>query len=74
MKIPRRFFPVVFAFFLTIIMVFVITGIGTAVHLGFPPDFFAHWARAWLAAWVVAFPVAIFVAPFARRLTERVLG
>jgi hypothetical protein len=74
MRIPRRFFPVVFAFFLTIIMVFVITGVGTAVHLGFPPDFIVHWAKAWFAAWVVAFPVAIFVAPLARRLTERVLG
>jgi len=74
MKIPRRFFPVVFAFFLTIMMVFIITGVATAINIGFPPDFFVRWMKAWIVAWAVAFPVAIFVAPFARRLTERVLG
>ncbi len=73
MKIPRRFFPVVFAFFLTIMMVFIITGVGTAINIGIPPDFFVRWMKAWIVAWMVAFPVAIFVAPFARRLAERVL-
>jgi len=72
-KIPRRFFPVVFAFFLTIVMVFIITGVGTAMNVGFPPDFFARWMKAWVASWLVAFPAAIVVAPLARRLTERVL-
>jgi cytochrome c biogenesis protein CcdA len=74
MKIRRRFFPIVFAFFLTIMMVFIVTGVGTAMNVGFPPDFFARWMKAWIVAWMVAFPVAIFIAPLARRLTERVLG
>jgi cytochrome c biogenesis protein CcdA len=74
MKIPKKFFPVVFAFFLTLIMVFIVTGVGTAMNVGFPPDFLALWMKAWGAAWMVAFPSAIFVAPLARRLTERVLG
>ena len=73
MKIRKRFFPVVFAFFLTLIMVFIVTGVGTAVNVGFPPNFFLLWMKAWGAAWLVAFPSAIFVAPLARTLTERVL-
>ena len=73
MKIPKRFFPVVFAFFLTLIMVFIVTGVGTAVNVGLPPNFFLLWMKAWGAAWLVAFPSAIFVAPLARRLTEGVL-
>ena len=47
MKIPKKFFPVVFAFFLTLIMVFIVTGVGTAVNVGFPPNFFALWMKAW---------------------------
>jgi len=74
MKIRRGFFPIVFAFFLTIMMVFIVTGVGTAMNVGFPPNFFALWMKAWGAGWAVAFPAAIVVAPLARRLTERVLG
>ncbi|KPK03937.1 MAG: hypothetical protein AMJ64_14705 [Betaproteobacteria bacterium SG8_39] len=73
MRLPKKFFPVVFAFFLTIIMVFVVTGVGTAVNIGFPPNFFALWMKAWGIAWLAAFPTAVFVAPLARRLTEAVL-
>ena len=58
MKIPKNFFPIVFAFFLTIIMVFVVTGVGTAMNVGFPPNFFARWMKAWIVAWMVAFPTA----------------
>jgi len=73
MKIRRGFFPIVFAFFLTIMMVFIVTGVGTAMNVGFPPDFFARWMKAWIVAWMVAFPAAIVIAPLARRLTEKVL-
>ncbi len=74
MKIPKKFFPVVFAFFLTSVMVLVVSGITTLLNVGLTPDFLVRWFRAWLLTWCVAFPVAIFVAPLARRLTERVIG
>lgn len=74
MKIPKKFFPVVFAFFLTLVMVFIVSGITTAMNLGITPDFLQRWIRAWFFTWCVAFPAAIVVAPFARRLTERVTG
>lgn len=74
MKIPKKFFPVVFAFFLTLVMVFIVSGITTVLNVGITPDFLARWMHAWFLTWCVAFPAAIVVAPFARRLTERVTG
>ena len=74
MKIPKKFFPVVFAFFLTLVMVMIVSGITTALNVGFTHDFFARWLKAWFLTWCVAFPSAIVVAPWARRLTEKITG
>jgi len=74
MKIPKKFFHVVFAFFLTLVMVLIVSGITTALNVGIAPDFVARWMRAWFLTWCVAFPSAVVVAPWARRLTERVTG
>ena len=73
MKIPKKFFPIVYAFFLTLMMVFIVTGVSTAMNVGFPPHFFTLWMKAWAAAWLIAFPAATVVAPLARRFTEKVL-
>lgn len=73
-KIPKKFFPVVFAFFLSTVMVFIITGITTALNVGINAEFIPRWARAWLMAWCVAFPAVLLVGPWARRMTERVTG
>jgi hypothetical protein len=71
MRFPKRFSPVLFAFFLTMLMVFVVTGVTTALNVGFPADFVRRWFEAWLIAWAVAFPTAVFVAPWTRRLVDR---
>ncbi len=71
MKIPRRYLGVVFAFFLTIVMVLLVTGVSTAINVGFPHDFVARWLKSWFASWVIAFPSAIVVGPWARRMAER---
>jgi len=71
MKVPRKYFAVVFAFFLTLVMVLIVTGVTTALNVGLPTDFMSLWLRAWLIAWIIAFPAAVVVAPWARRLAER---
>ena len=73
-KIPKKFFPVVFAFFLTLVMVLIISGTTIALNVGITADFLARWFRAWLLTWCVAFPCALVIAPWARRMTERVTG
>jgi len=69
--IPKRFSPVVFAVLLTGIMTVVISGVATAINVGFPDDFLARWVLAWLPNWAIACPVLLLVRPFVQRLTER---
>jgi hypothetical protein len=69
--IPKRFAPIVFAVCLTCVMTLVISGVATAINVGFPPDFLARWLRAWLPNWALAAPVLLVVRPFVHRLTER---
>lgn len=71
MKLPRKLSTPLFAFFLTMVAVFVVTGMTTALNVGLPPDFVARCLRAWLIAWACAFPTAALWAPWARRLAER---
>lgn len=74
MKIPKKYYSVVFAFFLTLVMVMIVSGITTALNVGLTDDFLMRWLRAWFLTWCVAFPSAIFVGPWARRLTDRLTG
>ena len=69
--IPKRFASLVFAVLLTGLMTLVISGVATAINMGFPADFLARWARAWLPNWAIACPLLLLVRPFVQRLTER---
>lgn len=74
MPIPKRYAPLVFAVLLTGVMTLLISGVATAINVGFPPDFLARWARAWLPNWAIACPVLLLVRPFVQRVTERMTG
>lgn len=69
-KLPAKFANLLFAFFLTLTMVFVVTGVSTAVTVGFPDDFLWRWGKAWFSAWLVAFPAAYVVAPRVRKFVS----
>jgi hypothetical protein len=71
MKLPKKAAPILFAFFLTMVMVLVVTGVTTLLNVGVPPDFLGRWLAAWLIAWAVAFPTAIVWAPWARKIVAR---
>ncbi len=66
--IPARFFPYAFAFFLSGMMSFLVSGLATYRALGAVEGFGALWLSSWAFAWAVAFPAAVLVAPLARRL------
>ena len=72
-KLPGKFANLLFAFFLTLSMVFMVTGVSTAVTVGFPDDFLWRWGKAWLSAWLVAFPAAYVVAPRVRTFVSRLV-
>lgn len=69
-KLPRKLADVLYAFFLTLAMVLVVSGVSTAIALGFPSDFLWRWAKAWLTAWLIAFPAAYLIAPRVRKLVD----
>ncbi len=68
-----RYAPVLFGFFLSGFMSFLVSGIATLRALGPIPGFFGDWIAAWLPAWAVAFPSVLVVAPIARRLVARLV-
>ena len=66
--IPARFAPLVFGFFLSMIMSAIISGVSTASALGFTAELPGVWVMAWLKSWLIAFPAVLIVAPIARRI------
>jgi hypothetical protein len=63
-------FPVAMAFFMALLMTFVVTG----MNLGFPANFFSQWMKAFGVAWPLASCVAFFAVPLARRITAMIIG
>ncbi|MEX2035631.1 MAG: DUF2798 domain-containing protein [Xanthobacteraceae bacterium] len=54
-------------------MVFMVTLIGTIVHLGFVADFALQWAKAYIVAYPIAAGTAYLIMPMARRFTTRIV-
>lgn len=71
LKDPARFiFPVAMAFFMALLMTFVVT----FMNLGFPSNFVFQWLKAFAVAWPLASCVAFVAVPLARRITTRIIG
>lgn len=62
-----RFAPIVFGFFLSALLLFVVSGIATFRNTGLVESFLGLWINAWLPSWLIAFPIVLVVAPVARR-------
>ena len=73
-RLPRRSAPVVFAFLLSGMMTFIVSGIAALVAAGTPPSFLALWARAWITAWIIAFPALLLIRPVVHRIVEWLTG
>ena len=68
---PARFAPILFGFFVSCLMSFIITCVATFKAVGLGQDFLGIWMSAWVFSWMIAFPTILFVAPFARKLVAR---
>ena len=69
--IPPRFAPFLFAFILSGLMSFLVSGISTAKALGLFEGFVKVWLGNWAFSWGVAFPTVLVVAPLTRRVVSR---
>ena len=70
--IPAKFAPLLFSFFLSIIMSCVVSGVATLNAAGLSDDFTALWVAAWYKSRIVAFPTILVVAPLTRRFVARI--
>lgn len=62
-----------FAFIMSMLMAFCMSGILTALNTGFEGGFTLRWMRAFLVAWACAFPLVLIFAPITRKLVVRLL-
>jgi hypothetical protein len=72
--IPRKFQPIVFAFFMGLLMSCLMSFVVTTLNVGPVENLLQLWLKAWSVAFSVAFPTIIVVAPIVRKLTETVLA
>lgn len=71
---PQKKFHLVFSLVMGLLMISLMTFVITAVNIGFPADFLAHWGKAFVVAYLVGVPVIFFIAPIARKVTGKLLG
>lgn len=69
-KLPARAMPIVFAFFMSAIMAFLMCGVIVAANSGFPADYFARVIRAYIVAMPAAFVCVLIVRPVALKLAS----
>lgn len=68
MKIPRRFTPVVFAFYMAAIMAFLMCAVIVGINAGIGPGYWAHVFGTYLIAMPAAFFCVLLVRPVVMRL------
>lgn len=66
--LPRRFAPLVFAFYMSALMTLLMSLVITAVTGGMGPDYLATVGRAYVRAMPVAFVGVLMVRPLVSRL------
>lgn len=71
--VPKKYEPVAFAFLLSAIQTFVITGISLALTIGLSGELPGLWAKAYVSSWIVAFPGVLLIAPVVRRILKRIV-
>lgn len=71
--IPKRYEFIVFAFFMSMLMSFLMSGVITWINIGMVDNFLILWTEAFFKAYVVAFPSVIIVVPQVKRLVRLVI-
>lgn len=63
---------IIFAFFMSLTMTLIISGVLSVINIGFTADLLSSWLKSFSIVFPIAFPSAIFVAPLAKKLTEKI--
>lgn len=68
MRIHPRYATLLFAFLMSLFMALLMSGVLTALNLGFNSTALRRWPHNFAVAWPVAFPSVLLIAPQVRRL------
>ncbi|MBN2964090.1 DUF2798 domain-containing protein [Sulfurospirillum sp. T05] len=66
--IPKRYEFLLFAFFMSLFMSFLMSGVITLINIGAVEGFLLLWFLAFVKAFLVAFPTILVVVPQVRKL------
>ncbi len=67
-KLPKRYTPLMMAFFMSFLMSVFMSGFITMINTGIAGDYLLRWAHSWALAMPCAFVVAYFARPVVMRL------
>ena len=73
MKIKRKYYGLLFAFFVSIIMSIIMSLVLTLINVGWQPHFFMIWLKAFGISFAVALPISLIIVPLIRKLLERII-
>lgn len=68
----KKYRNFIFALVMSATMAFIMTGIVTAINIGFNSGYLRHWGKAFLVAWPIAFCMVLVIGPYIRVFAERV--
>ena len=68
--IPNRFKSILFSFFLSIFMTFIVSGVSSFTAVGLTENLLYFWPTAWYRSWIIAFPAMLIIAPITRNLVS----
>jgi Protein of unknown function (DUF2798) len=68
MKINAKHSNLLFAFFMSVLMALLMSGVLTAIHLGFV----TQWLHSFVLAWPIAFPSILLIAPIVRKIVTKI--
>ena len=66
--IDRKYQPVVFGFFMALLMSCLMSFVVSIFNVGFVNNILIIWLKAWVFSFIVAFPTVLVVAPIVRKL------
>lgn len=70
MLIAKRFTATLFAFWMSVFMALIMSGVLVGIHSGLNEQFLTLWMNDFLLALIVAFPTTLLVTPLAGYLTK----
>ena len=72
MKIKRKYYQLLFGFFVSIIMSIIMSFALTLINVGWVPHFFMIWLKSFGISFAVALPISLIIVPLIRKLLNRI--